>query len=906
MEKKTLVIVESPTKARTIKRFLPKDFEVQASVGHIRDLPQKASDVPEDYKQEDWARLGIDIENDFRPLYIIPKDKKKVVRELGKRIKESERVLLATDEDREGESIAWHLMDELDIASTGVEVGRLVFHEITKKAIEESLNTPRDINENLVEAQETRRILDRLFGYTISPLIWKKIAYGLSAGRVQSPGLRLIVDRERKRMAFRKSVYWDLKAQLSKADKEARSFEAVLERVDDKRIAAGKDFDPETGDLKDSVQEGGQVLFLDEKAADELKGRLEGAVWQVQSVQKKEQKVNPAPPFITSTLQQEGNRKLSLTARQTMRTAQRLYEEGFITYMRTDSPALSGEAIGAARREVEKLYGSDYLFERPRQYKSKSRGAQEAHEAIRPAGVNFRHPEETGLSGKELALYRMIWSRTLATQMKEAVKENNTVKISAGPAVFSASGSRILFPGFFRAYVEGKDDPEAALEDRERFLPELSEEEELKLNELNTAEHETKPPARFTEATLVRELEKLGIGRPSTYAGIINTLYERGYIRRDGSSLVPTFTGFAVTQLMERYFHHLIEYDFTSDMEDELDRIAEGEADRLSYLKEFYNGPNGLKQLIDKQESKISPEEARTIDIPHLSDMSEGELNINIGKFGPYLVYKENGEEETVNASIPEEIAPAELSRETIDEILHLRKNGPVPIGTHPETGEPIFVLTGRYGPYVQLGEVTDENPKPKRASLPKGTSAKEVDLELAVKLLSLPRKLGIHPESGKEITAGRGRFGPYVVCDGDFRSIPKTDDVFTIDLDRALELLNKPKKGRGGKKVLADLGKHPSNGKKIAVYDGRYGPYIKHGTKNISLPDDLKNPEDAAKISLEKAVEIIGENGSESKTKSSSKSKSGAEGKAKGAAKTKTPAKTKSSSKSKTKTDSA
>jgi DNA topoisomerase-1 len=850
MDGKALVIVESPTKARTIKRFLPKTYTVEASIGHVRDLPQSAADVPKDLKKEPWARLGIDVENDFKPLYITPRGKGKIIRDLKKKMKDADYLLLATDEDREGESISWHLVQLLQ---PKIPVQRMVFHEITKDAIDHAVEHGRDIDMNLVNAQETRRILDRLFGYTLSPLIWKKIAYGLSAGRVQSPGLRLIVERERERMRFRKAVYWDLKALLARSEGRqdaGEGFEAMLESLNGERIAGGKDFDPETGKLLNDKK----AVVIDEEQARELQKRLLEEDWTVRSVTEKQSRSRPAPPFITSTLQQEGNRKLRMGARETMRTAQRLYEQGFITYMRTDSPALSSEGIAGSRSAVESLYGQEYLSEQPRQYASKAQSAQEAHEAIRPAGGRFLHPDETGLDGREKQLYSLIWKRTLASQMAEARKVTTTAKIAAGEALFSAGGTRIEFPGFIRVYVEGKDDPDAALDDKETFLPPLEEGEQLNIRNLEALYHETKPPARYTEATIVRTLENLGIGRPSTYATIINTLFERGYVRKQGNALVPTFTGFAVIQLLEHHFHYLIDYDFTSDMEDTLDEIAVGNVDRLEYLKNFYHGKKGLKQRVEEREKEISPEESRTITLPHISIVD----GIKVGKYGPYIIYPDEESGENIHASVPEEFAPADVSDEELQEIISIQKHGPEPLGQDPETGENIYCLTGRYGPYYQRGEKTDENPKPKRAALPKGMRPKDASLEDALRQLSLPRYLGDHPETGEPVYASKGRFGPYIVHDGDFRSLRKGDDLFEIDLPRALEILAQPKKGRGRSKVLKDFGKDEELGKKLAVYDGRYGPYIKVGSKNVSIPEEKQNEKSMDKLTLEEARAII------------------------------------------------
>ncbi|NDD92446.1 type I DNA topoisomerase, partial [bacterium] len=596
------------TKAKTIRKFLPKAYVVEASMGHVRDLPQSAADIPAALKAQEWTKIGVNVDEDFEPLYVVPKSKSKVIQDLKKKLKDAESVYLATDEDREGESIAWHL---LEVLKPKVPVKRMVFHEITKTAIERALQEVRDVDSRLVRAQETRRILDRLVGYTLSPLIWKKIAFGLSAGRVQSVALRVIVERERQRLKFVKADYWDLEAELAKG---SESFKAKLLSVKGKRIATGKDFDEDTGKLI----AGKDVQLLDETDARKLRESLSSALFTVTSVEEKPSTSRPAPPFITSTLQQEANRKLGLSAKEAMRTAQSLYEEGFITYMRTDSPNLSQEALKAARGCVEDLYGKDYLSPEPRQYTSKARGAQEAHEAIRPAGSNFQHPKDTGLTGVHLALYDMIWKRTVASQMAEARKMTVTAKIEAGPAVFTASGTRIVFPGFIRAYVEGADDPEAALEDREVLLPDLTVKDTLKSKEIEALQHETKPPARFTEASLVQMLEKEGIGRPSTYASIIGTIVDRGYVRKIGAALVPTFTGFAVTQLLERHFDSLVDTGFTAKMEESLDEIAEGKIEYLPYLRSFYLGKSGLRERVKDQDKNINPEESRTVLLHHL------------------------------------------------------------------------------------------------------------------------------------------------------------------------------------------------------------------------------------------------------------------------------------------------
>ncbi len=848
MSKKIFVIVESPTKAKTIRKFLPANYTVDASIGHVRDLPKSAADIPQKLKGEEWTKLGIDVENNFKPLYVTPRGKGKIVRELKKKLKEADMLLLATDEDREGESISWHLVD---ILKPKVPVKRMVFHEITKKAIERALEAGRDIDIDLVNAQETRRVLDRLYGYTLSPLIWKKISYGLSAGRVQSPGLRLIVDRERDRIKFKKAVYWDLSAVINPGEgREKEVFEAKLESVNDKKVSSGKDFDSFTGKLLTNKD----VLILNEKTAPDLENKLKNGDWKVLSIGEKSTRQRPSPPFITSTLQQDGNRKLRMSAKETMRTAQRLYEQGFITYMRTDSPTLSNEGINGAIESVKRLYGESYLTGTPRQFTAKSKGAQEAHEAIRPAGEIFVHPDKTGLDGRELALYTLIWKRTLASQMKDADKISTTAKIEVGDALFSATGTRIAFSGFLRVYVEGRDEPDAALDDKETFLPELKEGQRVVLDKLTSLRHETKAPARYTEAALVSRLEKLGIGRPSTYASIINTLFDRQYIRRQATALIPTFTGFAVTQLLENHFPYLIEYSFTSEMESALDEISLGKIDRLKYLEKFYLGKNGLKNQVDNREKEIKPDEARTIKLPHLGPVS----GVKVGKYGPYFIHELEGDGENIHASIPEEIAPADLSETDILEIIELQKNGPVPMGVHPETGENIFCLTGRYGAYFQLGEKTEEIPKPKRASLPKGKKPKDVTMEDAIQQLSLPRLVGMHPETGLEIRVNEGRFGPYIAYNDEFRSLKKDDDLFEVTLERVLEILSEPKKGRGSSTVLKDFGNNGAKKDSLSIIDGRYGPYIKYGKKNIKLPKDKKERTVIEGLTLEDVMAIV------------------------------------------------
>ncbi len=844
--KNCLVIVESPTKAKTIRKFLPKSYIVEASMGHIRDLPQSAADIPEKFKKEEWAKVGVNVDQDFEPLYVVPKGKSKVISDLKKKLLNADTLYLATDEDREGESISWHL---LEVLKPKVPVKRMVFHEITKSAIERALMETREVDMRLVRAQETRRILDRLVGYTVSPLIWKKIAYGLSAGRVQSAGLRLIVARERERIRFRSATYWDLEAELLKSGSGGGKFTAKAIGLNGKRLASTKDFDESTGKLIEKKED--EILLLESKEAARLQDALKAGTFAVQSVEEKQFNQKPSIPFITSTLQQEANRKLGMGARDTMRTAQSLYEQGFITYMRTDSPNLSSEAIRGARSAVEDLYGKEYLSPEPRQFSSKNKGAQEAHEAIRPAGAEFRHPRETGLSGREFALYEMIWMRTVASQMAEARKLSVSVKIEAkagkDSVLFNATGSRILFPGFLRAYVEGKDDPEASLEDREVILPELKQGDAVKPETIEALSHTTKPPARFTEASLVQQLEKEGIGRPSTYASIIDTILDRGYVRKLGNALVPTFTGVAVIQLLENHFENLVDYRFTSEMEESLDEIAEGRREYLPYLKQFFTGKTGLAEQVKAQEKKIDPNLSRTVKLDHIKG-----VEVKIGRYGAYVVKPGSKSSDEIHATIPDDIAPGDLTETQVEDLLIASEKGPQSIGKDPKTGLDVYCLSGRYGPYVQLGEANEEQPKPRRASVTKGIDPKAITLEQALRLLSLPRELGLHPENKKPIVANLGRFGPYVMCDGDFRSLKKDDNVYTVSLDRALALLKEEKKARRGAQALREIGKH--EGHVIELFDGKYGMYLKWGKVNSTLPKELK-PEE---LTLEQAIAVV------------------------------------------------
>lgn len=806
-------------------------------MGHIRDLPASASEIPAKVKSEEWARLGVNIEADFEPLYVIPKEKKSVVKELKAALKEADELILATDEDREGESIAWHLTQVL---KPRIPIKRMVFHEITPEAIEAAADNCRAIDDKLVQAQETRRILDRLVGYTVSPLLWKKIAPGLSAGRVQSSAVRLLVMRELERRSFKSGAYWDLKALLAAQNEEFSAQMITLEGV---RLATGKDFDEATG----RIPEGKMVVLLNEEQARDLVERLQDAEWRIQDVTERDQTRTPAPPFTTSTLQQEANRKMGLAARQTMQIAQRLYERGLITYMRTDSVHLSNEALTTIRQRVTDQYGPDYLSSAPRQFKTTAKGAQEAHEAIRPAGQQMPTADELDLDGQEYGLYDLIWKRTMATQMADALLRLMTVIIEVEDAEFRASGKQVIFPGFFRAYVEGADDPEAALDDQETLLPPLKVGQAVDCRDLEPVRHETKPPARYTDATLVRALESEGIGRPSTYATIISTIQDRGYVTKSGKQLVPTFTAFAVNNLLEQHFPDLVDSQFTAQMEQVLDDIALGNEEGIPYLKMFYLGEQGLGEQVKVKEKEIDPREI------HALELDELDARVRVGRFGAYLERQNNGD--PVRVSLPESFPPADLIDEEIERLLREKTEGPKPLGFHPEEDEPIYLINGPYGPYVQLGDNGDNgSPKPRRVSLPKTMRMEDVSLDTAVALLKLPRNLGAHPETGKKIEAGIGRFGPFVRHDGNYRSLTKTDDVLTVTFERALELLAQEKGKRKSPSVVRELGPHPDDGEVVAIYEGRYGPYVKHGKINASLPKGTE----IEKFTLAEGLELL------------------------------------------------
>jgi DNA topoisomerase I len=844
---KPLVIVESPAKAKTIAKFLGNQFVVESSVGHIRDLPRNAKEVPAAYKSEPWAkRFGVDVDNDFKPLYVVQTEKKSQVTKLKSLLKEADELYLATDEDREGESIAWHL---LEVLSPQVPVRRMVFHEITRAAIEEAVANWRELDRKLVDAQEARRILDRLVGWSVSEVLWRKVAPNLSAGRVQSVATRLVVERERARMAFRSASYWDLEGAFAA---HGVRFSAALASLDGKRLATGKDFEPTTGELAP----GATVARLDEAGARGLAERLAGADFNVASVETKDWKQSPHPPFMTSTLQQEAGRKLRFGPAKAMSLAQRLYEGGYITYMRTDSTSLSEQALAAARAEILERYGSDHMPDQPRRYERKVKNAQEAHEAIRPAGERFRSPEE--VSGElrdtdEARLYDLIWKRCVASQMADARGRRVTLRLAASSssgedAVFSASGRTITFAGFLRAYVEGADDPEAELEDREVRLPELAQGEAVDCQGLEPSGHATQPPSRYTEAGLVQELEARGIGRPSTYASVIATIQERGYVWRKGSALVPSWTAFAVVRLLEDHFGNLVDYAFTARMEEDLDDIARGQRQSAPWLRQFYfgNGEVGLRTMVEEHAPEIDAREINTI--PLGQDAEGRDIVVRVGRFGPYL--SRNGE----TAPVPDGLAPDELTPQLAAELLAKAPDEGRVLGQDPGTSLPVLVRDGRYGPYVQLGEAEPGSKvKPKRASLFKTMTPDTVTLEEALSLLSLPRQLGTL--DGVEVTAQPGRFGPYLKKGEETRSLASEEQLLTVTLEEAEALFAQPKRrGRAAPEPLAELGVHPDSQAPVRLMAGRYGPYVTDGTTNASLPKDA----DPAGLTLDAAVELL------------------------------------------------
>jgi len=855
-----LVIVESPAKARTIAGYLGKGYVVESSIGHIRDMPGSAADIPDKLRKEPWARLGVNIDADFEPLYVVNADKRQQVSKLRKLLKDADELLLATDEDREGEAIAWHLVQEL---KPKVPAKRMVFHEITPEAIAAAVAHPREVDDGLVEAYQTRRVLDRLYGYEVSPVLWKKVMPQLSAGRVQSVAVRLVVEREKERIAFRPARYWDLEAEFAPepADADATWFGATLVALDGRRIAQGRDFTP-AGELRSALSaddpSAPPILHLDETAAASLADRLSGASFSVKTVERKPYRRSPYAPFRTTTLQQEASRKLGFSAKYTMQVAQRLYENGHITYMRTDSVTLSQTALTAARSQARELYGAEYVPDAPRVYASKVKSAQEAHEAIRPAGDTFRPPATAGLSGDERRLYELVWKRTVASQMKDAVGESVSVRLAglstAGEeAEFGASGKVITFFGFLKAYVEDVDEG-ADRDDRERRLPPLAERDPLAVRGLQPADHSTRPPARYTEASLIKELEDREIGRPSTYATIIGTILDRGYVFKKGTALVPSFVAFAVVNLLERHFAHLVDYEFTARMEEALDEIARGEAGRVPWLRRFYFGTDGAEG--QKEEGlKDLVSDLGEIDARDVSSfpMAGTDIVIRVGRYGPYL------ERDGDRVNVPEGTAPDELTPEVANELFD-RPSGDKILGTDPGTGRTIVARAGRYGPYVT--EVLDDgspSAKPRTASLFKAMDLDSVTLDDALRLLTLPRTVG--ELDGEPVTVQNGRYGPYAQKGKDSRSLESEEQLFTLTLEQASELFAQPKQRGGAARAAAapplrELGEDPATGKPIVLREGRFGPYVTDGETNASLrKGDL--PES---ITPQRAAELLAE----------------------------------------------
>jgi len=837
-----LVIVESPAKARTISRFLGSDYQVEASIGHIRDLVTKVSDLPPGQQKQPGAKLGVDTDNGFVPYYVVPKDKKAQVKALRKQVKDASALYLATDEDREGESISWHL---LQVLKPEIPVYRLVFHEITVSAIKKALASPREVDESLVKAQEARRIVDRLFGYPVSELLWRKVGPNLSAGRVQSVAVRLVVDRERARMAHISADWWDIRGPFIHG---LGAVDAHLTQWKGSPIATGRNFNAD-GKLK-----GDGLVILGEKEAKAAVEQLKAGNAKVESVDERPYTDRPAPPFTTSTMQQEANRRFKWAARKTMNTAQRLYENGWITYMRTDSVALSKQAISAARNLIAGEYGQKYLPDAPRVYKGKAKNAQEAHEAIRPAGEEFRSLKEAAaaLDSDQRRLYELIWKRTVGCQMADAKGRTITVRIAAGDGTFEAKGKTVDFAGYRLAYVAESDDPEAAALDAERILPPVEQGDVLEVGDLEAKGHATKPPPRLTEAALVKELEERGIGRPSTYASIIDTILRREYVFKKGSALVPTWTAVAVTRLLEsEHFHWLVDYEFTAQMENQLDEIAVGEGNRDVYLSRFWDS---LKNSVEQGTASIDPRDVCTLDIGAVAEQDLKKLGVDagttvvvrVGKYGPFLQAGER------TANLPDDLAPDELSLAKAVELL----SGPKVLGKSEETGQDILLANGRFGWYVQLGDNEQEG-KPRRKSVPRGIKPDGLDLELAKALLSLPRDVGVHPESGEPIVADYGRYGPYVKSGKETRSIRDKNPmkVLEITVEEALEMLARPK-GRRGAEVLKEMGEDPKTKKAIKLMDGRYGPYVTDGETNASLG----KTHNADTLTLETAVELIRE----------------------------------------------
>ncbi|MDH4118521.1 MAG: type I DNA topoisomerase [Acidimicrobiia bacterium] len=843
-----LVIVESPTKAKSIGRFLravDPDVKVEASMGHVRDLPGGAKELPERYKKEPWAYLAVNVDDGFEPVYVVSARSRPQIKKLKELLADADELFLATDEDREGEAIAWHL---LEVLKPKVPVKRMVFHEITEQAIRDAFDHPREIDERLVDAQETRRVLDRLVGYDVSRVLWMKVRPRLSAGRVQSVAVRIVVERERERMAFRSASYWDIAGTFGT---DGGTFAGSLVAVDGVKVASGKDYSA------DGTLDSSGVLALDEEQARGLVAALDGTEFTVRSTDKRPYTRKPYAPFRTSTLQQEAGRKLRFSSARTMQVAQRLYENGHITYMRTDSTSLAEAAVVTARSEIQRLYGDDYVPDSPRVYASKAKNAQEAHEAIRPAGETWATPAQVERdvdSPDEARLYDLIWKRTLASQMPDARGESLSVRFGATAsdgrdAEFGASGRVIHFPGFLKVYVESVDDPDAETDDTESRLPPLDAGDQLDVLELAAAGHETKPPRRYTEASLVQRLEELGVGRPSTFASIIQVILDRQYVWKKSGALVPSFVAFSVVTLLEHHFPELVDYAFTARMEDDLDRIADGTEERTPWLTRFYLGDDGLRETIARNLEEIDAREINSIPIG--ADDQDRLIVARVGKFGPFL---ERGED---RGSIPDDLPPDELTVEKATQLIDDQSKGDKILGTDPESGLVVLARTGRFGPYVQLGEQEEgSKTKPKRASLLKGMEIDELGLDTALELLSLPRLVGAD-DDGIEIRAFNGKYGPYIKRGDDSRSLESEDQLFTVTRAEALELLAQPPRRRGQAKPsgpLKELGDDPVSKKPVTVRSGRYGPYVTDGDVNASL----RKGDSPDSITLERAAELL------------------------------------------------
>jgi DNA topoisomerase-1 len=825
-----LVVVESPSKASTIEKYLSGNYKVLASLGHIRDLASDSEDLPDQYQDKDWAHLGVNVEDDFEPFYVTKKEDR--VGKLENLLDKADELYLATDEDREGEAISWHLEEVLD---PSVPVHRMTFHEITKSAIQDSLQNTRDIDKDLVHAQEARRILDRLVGFPLSHFVGEKIKFGLSAGRVQSVATRLLVEKEQERREFTKTEYWDLRGEFTSS---STPFQADLQSIGGQKMVQSKDFDSKTGELKNK-----KAIVMDKSQAEKLKDKLEGEKWRVESVKENSYTSSPKPPYITSTLQRDASRKLNMSASYTMSAAQKLYENGLITYMRTDDVSLSDEALKASRKAAYKMYDDEYVHDKTRKYSSKG-SAQQAHEAIRPTGSTFTYPNSANLSGKQYSLYRMIWQRTVASQMADAKKTSIKVHLVSEDTneevKFKAKGSRVDFAGYIAAYYMGKKNPEKRA-NKNNSYPAVNKDDIIDCTEMEIKDHETRPPRRYTEPSLIKKLEKKEIGRPSTYASIMRNITKDGkYARKEGKTMIPTFMGIAVTELLKDYFPDLVDMDFTAEMENTLDEIAEGKKDHKKYLEEFWTQ---FEERLEEAKEEADSDEVKTLPLHSFP------ATMKVGYYGPYVEVDDNGETKTV--SIPEDYAPDELNIDDVMEHLREKERPDESVGTDPDTGLGILVKDGNYGPYIQLGEHDDnENPDPKTASIPDSLKKEDIDVDLALKMFDLPRELGDHPRDGKPVETGIGPYGPYIRHNkegkAEYKSLSDVMKVFNITMDEAMD--------RFQADVFQDMDEHPETGQRLRILDGPYGPYIKCGDDNYGLPDGA----DPEEIDKDEVLDII------------------------------------------------